>query len=474
MKDFKVLNVVNDTRDIDSKNIKFLSRRVSYNFDNAEYVRPYHYPKDYDTYDKNKIMHLRELSIMTTEDCNLRCTYCYIHNKKKKSVCIDDAKKIIDIITGTINDDKFGRFILISPFILNIMGGEPLMESEKMYDIIKYFDKRIKDNNIGIYWDIWIPSNGILVKNNKYVDKIIDEFGNKLRLDISIDGCKECHDSCRVFPNGSGSYDASFEGFDILRKKYNSEYYTTKFTAAPKNIKYIYKSVKDYIDNGIKYFFINWVQDDKFTIDDAREYYFQCKKSIDYVIDNKLYNEYIFSVTSRESDSPKPRWLDDCSCEGSGYMVTLSPEGNILPCSRYCGQPCKKTGEELIFGDINNGIYTNKKYVYNKSKISIKRSESSTYKCYNCPCSTYCGYCQAYAYEIEGFENTRNTLGCPIQLADNLARAYGINKIYRELEKEDPKYFFMTYLVLCPEEWAVPIIGQEEYDMIIELSRERV
>jgi sulfatase maturation enzyme AslB (radical SAM superfamily) len=36
--------------------------------------------------------------ILITSECNLRCKYCYEHNKHKNFVSIDNVKKFIDYI----------------------------------------------------------------------------------------------------------------------------------------------------------------------------------------------------------------------------------------------------------------------------------------------------------------------------------------------------------------------------------------
>lgn len=36
------------------------------------------------------------VTLQVTEDCNLRCSYCYQHNKSKKKMSLDTAKQIVD------------------------------------------------------------------------------------------------------------------------------------------------------------------------------------------------------------------------------------------------------------------------------------------------------------------------------------------------------------------------------------------
>lgn len=71
-----------------------------------------------------------------------------------------------------------------------------------------YFVKRMieTDHPWQYNWRISISSNGVLYFNPE-VQKFINKWMNHLSFNISIDGNKKLHDSCRVFPDGSGSYD---------------------------------------------------------------------------------------------------------------------------------------------------------------------------------------------------------------------------------------------------------------------------
>ena len=44
------------------------------------------------------------VTINTTEDCNLRCKYCYESNKRNRSIPIEYCKKFIDILLQDIKD----------------------------------------------------------------------------------------------------------------------------------------------------------------------------------------------------------------------------------------------------------------------------------------------------------------------------------------------------------------------------------
>ena len=79
----------------------------------------------------------QSLTFVVTEDCNLRCKYCYVtHKSKGKVLNLETAKKFID-------------YLLTSPDIhqsdsavLDFIGGEPLLEAKLIEDICDYFKIR--------------------------------------------------------------------------------------------------------------------------------------------------------------------------------------------------------------------------------------------------------------------------------------------------------------------------------------------
>jgi sulfatase maturation enzyme AslB (radical SAM superfamily) len=71
---------------------------------------------------------VRQITFQVTEDCCLRCTYCYQNNKSKNKLSWETAKKLID-------DLLYDKYDYINSFntigiVLDFIGGEPFMEIE--------------------------------------------------------------------------------------------------------------------------------------------------------------------------------------------------------------------------------------------------------------------------------------------------------------------------------------------------------
>lgn len=145
---------------------------------------------------------VQHISFVVTEDCNLRCKYCYItHKSANKRMNLEVAKKFIDILFS----DNIRRSDCV---ILEFIGGEPLIEIEIIDKITDYFKLTAYSKKNKWYWNyrISICTNGVNYNHEK-IQNYFMKNQNKIAVSITLDGIKKKHDLNRVFPNGDGSYD---------------------------------------------------------------------------------------------------------------------------------------------------------------------------------------------------------------------------------------------------------------------------
>ena len=69
----------------------------------------------------------QQLTFVVTQDCNLRCKYCYMIDKNDKNVMsFDVAQRIVDYFVDN-KEELFSTDYVILDFI----GGEPLLEVDR-------------------------------------------------------------------------------------------------------------------------------------------------------------------------------------------------------------------------------------------------------------------------------------------------------------------------------------------------------
>lgn len=414
-------------------------------------------------------MAVKDVTIVVTENCNLRCSYCYQHDKNCEHILTKEtAKRIVDLLFE--EDAKENPYLnpdIAQAIILDFIGGEPLLEIEIINYFMKYFLwKAIQLNHRwAIHYMISISSNGTLYKNPE-VQKFMTVYEGRVSLGITLDGNKELHDACRRYPNGSPSYDLVAESVLDCQKRFDQSK-DTKLTIAPANVEYLADAIKNLYDNfNFQGVHANCIYEEGWTFKDATILYEQMKKITDWFIENKHYKTFYCSLFDNFighslSEQDNQNW-----CGGTGCMLCFTTKGDVTPCLRYTRFNLNDKQPEIIIGDLENGIGNlneHKTIMDNLDKIT--RRSQSTDECFNCPIASGCAWCSAYNYEVYGTPNKRATFICPMHKARVLANIYFWNKIYLI---EQPELIFECHI---PKDWALEIIDEKEYDMLIELTK---
>lgn len=406
----------------------------------------------------------KTVTFQVTDACNLCCSYCYQHNKGHKVMSFETAKKFVDLILS--GDKGFRDYINPSNspgLVLDFIGGEPTLQINLIDQVMDYFrDQALKK---GSPWAnrymADICSNGTTYKNPD-VQRVLTKQSGHISFSVSLDGDKALHDSCRVFPDGTGSYDLAVYAVKDWMSRGN--FMGSKITLSPQNVMHAFTATKHMLELGFEEINMNCIYEEGWTESDAAILYEQLKKIADYMLENDLEDNY-FAMFEENFFHPKPYDDDDNWCGGTGAMLACDPDGNLFPCIRYMDSSLNGHQPALKIGDVDRGLMqTPEEMQIIKCMDCVTRSSQSTQECMDCPIAEGCSWCSGYNYERFGTVNHRATYICPMHKARSLANVYFWNKYYK---KHHESKVFRMY---CPEEWAVPIIGEEEYAMLKELS----
>ena len=295
--------------------------------------------------DKDVFVH--NFTFQTTEACSLSCTYCYQCNKTPARMNFETAKKFIDHL---LNDDYGYINRYNSPaIIIEFIGGEPLLEIDLTRQIYEYFLDRCYELNHPwfTFHRLSICSNGLQYFNDN-VQQFFKDYVSQVSFNISIDGNKELHDSCRIQPNGEGSYDISMAALNHFNKHFTPER-NSKMTLAPSNISYLFDSVVDFINNGMSVININCVFEEGWNQETALIEYKQLKKLADYILDIAIFNE-------RQEDMMDPSQDSNFCGGGSASMLSMRPNGDFYPCIRYMPTSVGDELPNMSIGNVNTGM----------------------------------------------------------------------------------------------------------------------
>lgn len=413
---------------------------------------------------------VQTITFQVTDRCNLACSYCYQINKHTNRMTFETAKKFIDLLFEEFKE-KDSYIYGSEGVVIEFIGGEPLLEIDLIEEISDYFMyKAITEKHIWATNSMFsMISNGVLYFDER-VQNYLKKYKGKVSFGISLDGCKELHDKCRVFPDGSPSYDLAESGCKHYKTHFD-EKMLTKMTIAPANITYVYDAIVNLYEN-LNYPIIhcNCVYEKGWTKEHAKELYEQLKKVSDYILDNDLEEDIYISILYEGTfnEFNKEDGEEDRNyCGSTGSMLAVDPFGKIFPCIRFMDTSLGDKVEPFCLGDVDNGIGKLPKY---RDKInildSITLTSQSTDECINCPIQGGCGWCTGYNYQETGTPNKRLTYICEMHKARFLANVYFWQKAHKKHGEE-----CNLKIDKIPKEWALEIIDEEEYNMLLELSK---
>ena len=304
---------------------------------------------------------------------------------------IETAKKFIDYL---LEADESNEYInpVISPFlIIEFIGGEPFLEIKLIDEIMDYFiDQAFKlQHPWATRYCISICSNGTLYFEPE-VQRFFNKHRNHISFSVTIDGNKELHDSCRVFYDGSPSYDLAWAAAQDWISK--GGYMGSKITICPENLPMLNDALRHFVSLGYEEINANCVYEEGWTIEDASELYNQMKSFADYMLDNKL--NIFCSLYEENFFHPKEENDLDNWCGGNGKMLACDPDGYLYPCIRYMESSLGEDQPSIRIGHVDHGLeYTKKEKDWVKCLNCIDRRTQSTDECFYCPIAEGCSWC---------------------------------------------------------------------------------
>lgn len=145
---------------------------------------------------------LQTLMLLVAQDCNMRCRYCYADGGNYNQ----NSPAIMDLDTAISTLDLAHK---VGIQYVQFFGGEPLLAFDLIKKLISYCKKSHYHFKFG------------LMSNGTCVNPEIADFcaQHNISVTISVDGPKDVHDLCRIYPDGSGTFDHVIEGINLLNQK---------------------------------------------------------------------------------------------------------------------------------------------------------------------------------------------------------------------------------------------------------------
>jgi uncharacterized protein len=146
------------------------------------------------------------VTVIPTHACNLACIYCYQGHG--------------DVLSTTMSEETVRRTIEFIKKIaagrrkieLNFYGGEPLLFPDKLFRILEEIHTFAEQQGAELF--VYITSNGILFTED--IMNQLSQYNHKVQ--ITLCGPKEVHNTIRVDKQGNGTYDALMTLISLFKK----------------------------------------------------------------------------------------------------------------------------------------------------------------------------------------------------------------------------------------------------------------
>lgn len=332
------------------------------------------------------------LQLIITEQCNLRCKYCFEIDKGSRQMPLDLAKRILE--------RELNREDGPDEYEVDLIGGEPLLIFDEIKELIEYCILRANCWRKRFYFVIGTNLTLLGPEMKQWFGK------NRQRviLGTSLDGTKEVHNLYRC-----DSYDMVIRNLPFYKRLYPAQ--GVKMTIGHDTINSIYDSLREIESLGL---FANanvvyepvWGDlDNKKTC--LREFSNQLEllvKHYSHNIDLKVTD--LLSLPIQRLISPTNedyRW-----CSSGIKMRAYDTDGRELPCHRFSRFS-------------SNKIYEGPKSI--GPRVSTK--------CDQCMYVAACPTCRGYNWQIYGNPDSRTSYHCEFIKLQMLATAklqYLLNK----------------------------------------------
>lgn len=320
------------------------------------------------------------LVLSLTEQCNLRCTYCYynVSHVERKLVMSDEvlenAIRLAIDRTIELNQNYFN---------ITFFGGEPLLCFESIRKGVKIAKALVKERRkeLAKHFDLHfaINTNGTLL-NDKILTYLKRE---KFKIYISLDGPEQSHNIARKQQNGKGS----FKLIQPHIQKLVELDATVLSVVTPAHVKGLAKSVEWIFKQGFTQmttavdFDGNWTTEsfDNLSLEYQKMAMFWIKNMQK---DNNIYLGTIYDKMFIERTGLRKRGLT-CHIVKGGFSV--STNGNVFPCTRFISS--KKDAKYKLGNvlDDKSKIFTN-----TMAKKIYKFLDRDKSQCNHCPIRYRC------------------------------------------------------------------------------------
>lgn len=332
----------------------------------------------------------RIVMLTLTEDCNLRCRYCYEPTKSH------DRCMTLEVAQKAITDymEMQDQFEAIE---FDFFGGEPMLAFPLIHEIMDWFHSREWPKKHRFF----VGSNGTILTEE--MKQCLLHY-NCLQVAVSLDGNKTAHDL-----NRSNSYERVMQNLPFFLEHWPDQ--LIKMTISAETIPHVADSIIEMEEKGLV-FSANLTFENIWGTPDQKQalleiYAEQLDRLVAYYAAHPhLYPASFLAHKVELADRPAGAHVLGGGCVrwcGAGHeMIMVDTEGNRFPCHRFSpwvtGRPAP-------------------------AELANQQSQWKPENCAECKILDLCPVCAGFNWQENGDTGTRTTYHCEALKLEVLASA---------------------------------------------------
>ncbi|MDT8900942.1 radical SAM protein [Anaeroselena agilis] len=315
------------------------------------------------------------VTINVTNQCNLRCTYCFEKDRPDGMITPENICKVMDIVYNRLDGDRV--------FMVNLFGGEPLLNWEAIKALILHIDKMHYVARVGITTNLTILTEEMI--------QMFDDYG--VVLLVSMDGTKKAHDTGRC-----GTYDIVKENLLRLKDRGLAHAVEVRMTVTPENVRELHQGVCEVMDMGFDHIVpclatdCEWDDEAKGVLAQEFEMVVQTYLKVLYDHTSKR-NVGIKTVDDYLYSNLVPFTPDRLRCAiGTNRWCAIGVDGEVMPCHQF---HTNQAFSDFSIGNIFEGV--DDTLIADPPEFTVQE------KCQGCIAMSVCkGGCQAQNFSTTG------------------------------------------------------------------------
>lgn len=334
---------------------------------------------------------LRKVTLVVTERCNQRCSYCYVATERGRSMSPETARAAVDLL--------FDHGRRIGTLSLSFFGGEPFLASGLIETAAEHARRR---RRIGQRLVFASPTNATALSEKAC--EVISRFG--IDLAISIDG----PGSERRFVDGGSTEDAVRFALARLRAL-PSPRLLARMTVTPRNVAALADNVRAVASLGFSQILYMPVFEDAWDATALELWSDQHHRLVAWLVARAQTGAAVLdlpplrSILDRLEGSPRRH------CGAGVTRLSVATDGTLYPCCRTAYGP---HADEAVLGHVSDGL-RREETLAAWAALSPTAAEPEQGDCARCNAGDGCTvFCPAIGLRMAGDINRVPAVACAL------------------------------------------------------------